>query len=70
MTWFEYLDVAAQNLATCDLIDRELALQLVSLGRRKSTFLYPNNNNRNDSGQRDLNRKIPAPKERIRAFGY
>jgi hypothetical protein len=25
---------------------------------------------RNDSGQGDLNRKIPAPKERIRAFGY
>ena len=41
--WLEYLDVAAQNLATCDLIDKELAWQLVSLGRRKSTFLYPNN---------------------------
>jgi hypothetical protein len=25
---------------------------------------------RNDSGQGDLNGKIPAPKERIRAFGY
>jgi hypothetical protein len=43
MMWLEYLDVAAQNLATCDLIDKKLAWQLVSLGRRKSTFLYPNN---------------------------
>jgi hypothetical protein len=41
--WLEYLDVAAQKLATYDGFDKQLAWQLVSLGRRKSTFLYPAN---------------------------
>jgi hypothetical protein len=43
MMWLEHLDAAAQKLAACDHLDRQLAWQLLSLGRRKSTFLYSTN---------------------------
>lgn len=41
--WLEYLNVAAQRLVQCDGLDKQLALQLVSLGRRRSAFLYAPN---------------------------
>lgn len=40
LLWLEYLDTTAQRLGQCNGVDKELAWQLVSLGRRRSTFLY------------------------------
>jgi len=41
LLWLEYLDVTTQRFVHCDGLDKQLAMQLVSFGRRKSTFLYP-----------------------------
>ena len=39
-TWLKYLDLAAQKLATCGGDDRQLAWQLVSLGRRTGSLPF------------------------------
>lgn len=41
-TWLNFFVDAARELECCEASERKAAFQLISLGRRRSTFLYPN----------------------------